>query len=136
MKSIKFIRWIIVIITTIVYIYFSLSFGFWLTGDMHSGGPLVGLFLTPVVFFLLRFIFFYQDIKTRRTTLTSLLTFCLFIIYLFGISYFSDFVYSFLLDEDYLIYEYSFYFSLINWSLAILSTFISYKILNKLIRKK
>ena len=118
MKSIKIIRWTIIIITTIVYTYFSFSFGFWLTGDMHSGGPLVGLFLTPFVFFLLRFIFFYQDIKTRRRTLISLLTFCLFFIYLIGISYFTDFIYSSLIDEEYFIYEYSFYFSLVNWSLT------------------
>ncbi|WP_339884725.1 hypothetical protein [Polaribacter vadi] len=136
MKSIKIIRWTIIIITTIVYTYFSFSFGFWLTGDMHSGGPLVGLFLTPFVFFLLRFIFFYQDIKTRRRTLISLLTFCLFFIYLIGISYFTDFIYSSLIDEEYFIYEYSFYFSLINWSLTVLLTFLTYKFLNKLIKRK
>tara|TARA_R110001606_G_scaffold264190_1_gene412866 strand:+ start:264 stop:674 length:411 start_codon:yes stop_codon:yes gene_type:complete len=136
MKSIKIIRWTIIIITTIVYTYFSFSFGFWLTGDMHSGGPLVGLFLTPFVFFLLRFIFFYQDIKTRRRTLISLLTFCLFFIYLIGISYFTDFIYSSLIDEEYFIYEYSFYFSLVNWSLTVLLTFLTYKFLNKLIKRK
>ena len=136
MKSVKIIRWVIVVITTIIYIYFSLSFGFWLTGDMHSGGPLVGLFLTPVVFFLLRFIFFYDDTKTRKTTLISLLIFCLFFIYLIGISYLSEFVYSSLIDEESLIFEYSFYFNLVNWILTILLTFLSYKFLNKLIRRK
>ena len=136
MKSVKIIRWVIVVITTTIYIYFSLSFGFWLTGDMHSGGPLVGLFLTPVVFFLLRFIFFYDDTKTRKTTLISLLIFCLFFIYLIGISYLSEFVYSSLIDEESLIFEYSFYFNLVNWILTILLTFLSYKFLNKLIRRK
>ncbi|WP_445749641.1 hypothetical protein [Polaribacter sp.] len=135
MKSLKIIKWSIVVIITIIYTYFSFSFGFWLTGDMHSGGPLVGLFFTPIVFFLLKFIFFYQDIKSRKTILLSLLTFFLFFTYLIGISFLTEYLFSILSNEDSFIYKYSLGINFINWVITIILTFMSHKVLSKLIIK-
>lgn len=81
MKKTNTIKWLAITITTLIYLSFSLKIGFLLTGDMHSGGPLIGLFFTPFIALTMTLILFFNQRKIREKTIISLTTFLSFFLY-------------------------------------------------------
>ena len=48
MEQWKVIRRIVLIAISSVYLMYAFRIGFWITKDMHSGGPMVGVLLFPL----------------------------------------------------------------------------------------
>jgi len=134
MKSRQIIKWIAIAIITGGYIWFSLDFGFWLTGDMHSGGPLVGPILTPILTLPLIILLFYNDRIIKNRTIKILLAFLSFIIYFILFTYLINYFFILIFKEYYLMHEYSLWISLTRWLLTISMTITTFIILNKMIK--
>ena len=130
------IKWIVILITTLIYVSFSLKIGYWLTGDIHSGGPLIGLFLTPVVTLTTTVILFFDKKQIRERTILILLTFLFFILYIVSFNALLNFLALKIYKEYYIVYEHSTLISSTKWVLIILLTLITYLIIKKIIIKK
>ena len=59
------IREIILTILGLIYLINSFKFGFWISGDMHSGGSFVGILLFPLFIALMVFFLFINEPKRR-----------------------------------------------------------------------
>ena len=63
------IRWLVLITLSIGYLLNALKIGFWISGDMHSGGPFVGVLLFPLFAALLTLLLFLKEPRPRRISL-------------------------------------------------------------------
>lgn len=129
-------RIIIITLLTSLYLWFSLDFGFWLSGDMHSGGSLIGPILTPIITISLVATLFYNRKKLRINSMKILLTFISFIIFSFLILSLDNYILILIFKEDYLINKYLFWINIIRLIVAIILTTIVYIKLTKIVKKK
>ncbi len=61
----KVIRRIVLIAIGSVYLMYAFRIGFWITGDMHSGGPMIGVLLFPLFVSLVTIALYWPERKTR-----------------------------------------------------------------------
>ena len=65
MKNKNTVKWFVITIATLIYLGFSFKIGFLLTGDIHNGGPLIGLFFTQIITLIMTLFFFFNQKETR-----------------------------------------------------------------------
>ncbi len=63
------IRWVVLIAICLIYLLNAFKIGFGISGDMHSGGPFVGVLLFPLFAALLTLLLFLDKPGTRRISL-------------------------------------------------------------------
>ena len=136
MKNKNTVKWFVITIATLIYLGFSFKIGFLLTGDIHNGGPLIGLFFTPIITLIMTLFFFFNQKETRVKTIIILTTFLLFLLYTLIFSLLINYISLKIYKEYYLIYEHSTFINSIKWILIILSTLVTYLLTKKIIRKK
>jgi hypothetical protein len=136
MKNTNKIKCLAILITTLIYLSFSFRIGYWLTGDIHNGGPLVGLFLTPLITLLMTLILFINHRQTREKTIIILTTFLFFILYSLVFNRLANYFSLKIYKEYYLIYEHSTLINSTKWILIILSTLITYLMTKRITTKK
>ncbi len=61
----KVMRRIVLIAISSVYLIYAFRIGFWITGDIHSGGPIVGVILFPLFVSLVTIALYWPERKTR-----------------------------------------------------------------------
>lgn len=127
---------IIIILLTSLFLWFSLDFGFWLSGDMHSGGSLIGPLLTPILTLSLIIILFYSKKMVRINAIKILLTFISFMISSFIILYFTDYFLIFIFKEYFLIDNYIIWINIFRLALIIYITTKVYFQISSIIKKK
>ncbi|WP_266202234.1 hypothetical protein [Pontibacter kalidii] len=66
--SLNYFRISVLTVVSLIYLMNSFKIGFWITGDMHSGGPFVGPLLFPLLLAILTFLLFINNSKVRRVT--------------------------------------------------------------------
>ena len=136
MKNKNTVKWFVITIATLIYLGFSFKIGFLLTGDIHNGGPLIGLFFTPIITLIMTLFLFFNQKETRVKTIIILTTFLLFLLYTLIFSLLINYISLKTYKEYYLIYEHSTFINSIKWILIILSTLVTYLLTKKIIRKK
>lgn len=136
MKNKNTVKWFVITIATLIYLGFSFKIGFLLTGDIHNGGPLIGLFFTPIITLIMTLFLFFNQKETRVKTIIILTTFLLFLLYTLIFSLLINYISLKIYKEYYLIYEHSTFINSIKWILIILSTLVTYLLTKKIIRKK
>jgi hypothetical protein len=136
MKNTNKIKWLAILITTLIYLSFSFRIGYWLTGDIHNGGPLVGLFLTPLITLIMTLILFINHKQTREKTIIILTTFLFFILYSLVFNRLANYFSLKIYKEYYLIYEHSTLISSTKLILIILSTLVTYLMTKRITTKK
>ena len=136
MKNTNKIKCLAILITTLIYLSFSFRIGYWFTGDIHNGGPLVGLFLTPLITLLMTLILFINHRQTREKTIIILTTFLFFILYSLVFNRLANYFSLKIYKEYYLIYEHSTLINSTKWILIILSTLITYLMTKRITTKK
>ena len=121
----RIIKWSIIVLVTVVLIYFSGFIGYKITGDLHNGGPIVGLILTPIVAFLLILLFFLNEIKLRNLSILLLSTYITFFGIFFILSFLLNNVLQFIIKEYYVISKIWVWITITNIFLtSILTTFV------------
>jgi hypothetical protein len=132
----KVIKWIIISLITLIYVSGSFNIGYRLTGDMHNGGPFVGLLLTPFITTTMILIMFFHDRLVRKWTILIFLTFLSLIMYFSLFTILLNKLFLAIFKEYYLMHEYWIYISLTKWVLIALSTTTTYILLNRRIKNK
>lgn len=61
----KLIRRIVLIAISAVYLMFAFRIGFWITGDIHNGGQMVGILLFPIFVSLVTMALYWPERRTR-----------------------------------------------------------------------
>ena len=64
------IRCIVLIALCVTYLRYAFRIGFWLSGDMHSGGPLLGVLLFPLFMAVATLILYPFHGMARRISIT------------------------------------------------------------------
>lgn len=136
MKNKNTVKWLVITIATLIYLVFSFKIGFLLTGDIHNGGPLIGLFFTPTITLIMTLILFFNQKETRVKTIIILTTFLLFLLYTLIFNLLINYISLKIYKEYYLIYEHSTFINSTKWILIIISTLITYLLTKKITRKK
>ena len=132
LDKIRIIKWTIVSIATILYVIFSLDTGIWLTGDMHNGGPFIGLLVTPVFTLIVILLLFQKERKTKNISIIILSTLILFFIYYFVLTILINSLFIKIFKEYYLMNEYSIWIKLTKWVMVTFMTITSYLIVKKI----
>lgn len=63
--SSKDIKEIVLVALSLIYLLNSFKIGFWITGDMHSGGPFAGVLLFPFFLSVAALLFFWKEKRVR-----------------------------------------------------------------------
>ncbi len=136
MRNKNTIKWFVITIATLIYLIFSFKIGFLLTGDIHNGGPLIGLFFTPIITLIMTLILFFNQKETRVKTIIILTTFLLFLLYTLVFNLLVNYISLKIYKEYYLIYEHSTFINSTKWILIILSTLVTYLLTTRITKKK
>lgn len=73
----KSIKEFALIAFSLIYLLNSFKIGFWITGDMHSGGPFAGLILFPFFLAIATLALFWKETRIRTYSLIVITTYLL-----------------------------------------------------------
>jgi hypothetical protein len=74
------IKIFVLILSSGTYLFYSFKIGFWMTGDMHSGGPFAGLLLFPILLTVATFLLFINKQTIRKVAAIGLIAYLALIV--------------------------------------------------------